>query len=88
MYTTIYAFTKTVILTVEHVDNLARVIVYPFAIKRSNVKNDISLAPMNTPPMAVCGPKPETAYFAHVTPCNNIPNHWRSALNVNNLYVQ
>lgn len=51
-----YKLTKTVNFIVELLDNLALVIVYPFAISRTKVRNVISLAPMNNVPNVVLGP--------------------------------
>lgn len=74
---------KTVIFTVEPVDSLARVIVYPFAIRSISSRNVISLAPVKSPPKIVNGPIPDTAYFAHVTELRSTPDQWNMTLSVN-----
>lgn len=74
---------KIVIFTVEPVDKRALVIVYPLAINNINSKKQISPAPVKNPPKAVNGPNPDTAYFAHVTEFNNIPDQCKVALIVN-----
>jgi hypothetical protein len=73
---------KTVILTVEGVESRALVIVYPFAINNIKRRNAISPEPVKSPPNTVKGPKPETAYFAHVTAFIITPDQWKITLNV------
>lgn len=62
MYVTMYRLTNTVNFIVELLDSLALVIVYPFAINNTKVRNDISLAPINNVPIVVFGPSPVSPY--------------------------
>lgn len=76
---------KTVIFTVEAVESLALVIVYPFAMRRVSKRNAISAAPIKSPPKTVNGPIPETAYFVQVTELSKTPHQCRRALSVKSL---
>lgn len=78
-----YKFTNTVNLIVELLDNLALVIVYPFAISKTNVRNVISLAPINSVPNVVFGPRPVKPYLAYATPWSSMPIKYSTTLNAN-----
>lgn len=56
IYVTVYKLTKTVNFIVELLDNLALVMVYPFAINNIKVRNVTSLPPINSVPNVVLGP--------------------------------
>lgn len=88
MYTITYRLVNTVIFTVAQVFSLARVIVYPLAIRSSNSRKVISLALVKNDPKLVKGPIPDTAYLAHVTLSSRTPNQWSSTLKANRRYVQ